>query len=59
MSLASINDALERAKAFSPFLAGLRDRNPDLMPLIHNGDFDTALANALARNADTVGTALR
>ena len=59
MSAASINDALKRAQTHSPFLAGLMDRNADLMPLIHAGDFDAALANALARSAVSVGTALR
>jgi [glutamine synthetase] adenylyltransferase / [glutamine synthetase]-adenylyl-L-tyrosine phosphorylase len=59
MSAASINDALQRAQANSPFLAGLIDRNTDLMPLIHAGNFDEALDTALARNADAVGTALR
>ncbi|MFM9899152.1 bifunctional [glutamate--ammonia ligase]-adenylyl-L-tyrosine phosphorylase/[glutamate--ammonia-ligase] adenylyltransferase [Sphingorhabdus sp.] len=54
-----VAEAIARAYANSPFLAGLMDRNPDLMPLIHAGDFDTALANALARHADSVGTALR
>ena len=54
-----VAEAIARAYANSPFLAGLVDRNADLMPLIHAGDFDTALANALARHADTVGTALR
>ena len=54
-----VAEAIARAYANSPFLAGLVDRNADLMPLIHAGDFDTALANALARDADTVGIALR
>jgi len=59
MSAASINDALKRVQANSPFLAGLIDRNADLMPLIHAGNFDEALTNALSRNAESVGTALR
>jgi len=54
-----VAEAIARADANSPFLAGLMDRNADLMPLIHAGDFDTALANALARSTDLVGTALR
>ena len=45
-----VAEAIARACANSPFLAGLMDRNADLMPLIHAGDFDTALANALARH---------
>jgi glutamate-ammonia-ligase adenylyltransferase len=59
MSAASISDALTRAQVNSPFLAGLIDRNPDLMPLIHAGNLDDALANVLARSAESVGTALR
>ena len=59
MSVASINDALQRVQANSPFLAGLIDRNADLMPLIQAGNFDAALDTALARSAETVGTALR
>jgi glutamate-ammonia-ligase adenylyltransferase len=59
MSVASINDALQRVQANSPFLAGLIDRNAELMPLIHAGNFDEALQNALTRSADSVGTALR
>ena len=59
MSVASINDALQRVQANSPFLAGLIDRNADLMPLIQAGNFDEALQTALARSADSVGTALR
>ena len=59
MSVASINDALQRVQANSPFLAGLIDRNAELMPLIHAGNFDEALHMALARSADSVGTALR
>jgi len=59
MSQAKISEAIERAKANSPFLAGLIERNADLMLAIESGDFDAALANSLARSADTVGTALR
>jgi [glutamine synthetase] adenylyltransferase / [glutamine synthetase]-adenylyl-L-tyrosine phosphorylase len=59
MSAASINDALKRAQANSPFLAGLMDRNADLMPLIQAGNVDAALKTALARCAETAGTALR
>ena len=54
-----VAEAIARAQANSPFLAGLIERNADLMPLIHAGDFDEALASALARSADSVGTALR
>jgi hypothetical protein len=59
MSAASIHDALKRVQANSPFLAGLIDRNADLMPMIHAGNFEEALATALSRNAESVGTALR
>jgi [glutamine synthetase] adenylyltransferase / [glutamine synthetase]-adenylyl-L-tyrosine phosphorylase len=52
-------EAINRVRANSPFLAGLIERNPDLMPSIQNGDFDGALTIALARTADSVGTALR
>ncbi len=51
--------AIERALANSPFLAGLIERNADLMSLIEAGDFDAALASALARQSDKVATTLR
>ena len=51
--------AVQRAKANSPFLAGLIERNADLMPAIEAGDFDAALASALVRTSDNVGTTLR
>lgn len=57
--MSNVAKAIARAQAYSPFLAGLIDRNADLMPLIRAGDFDHALATALARSADSVGTALR
>ncbi len=57
--MASVQDAVERAKANSPFLVGLIERNPDLLVLIEAGDFEGALASALARSDDSVGTALR
>jgi [glutamine synthetase] adenylyltransferase / [glutamine synthetase]-adenylyl-L-tyrosine phosphorylase len=59
MSQTSISEAIERAKANSPFLAGLIERNPDLLSLIEAGDFEGALNNSLSRLADDVGTALR
>jgi [glutamine synthetase] adenylyltransferase / [glutamine synthetase]-adenylyl-L-tyrosine phosphorylase len=52
-------EAIERARDNSPFLAGLIERNADLMPAIEAGDFDGALASALARNSDKVATTLR
>jgi len=57
--MTAIAKAIARAQAYSPFLAGLIDRNADLMPMIHAGNFDDALVCALARSADSVGTALR
>ncbi len=55
----SISAAIARAKENSPFLAGLIERNPDLMPLIEAGDVDAALTSALARTSDDAGSALR
>jgi [glutamine synthetase] adenylyltransferase / [glutamine synthetase]-adenylyl-L-tyrosine phosphorylase len=52
-------DAITRALTHSPFLAGLIERNADLMPLIEAGDFEAALANALSRTLHDAGTALR
>jgi glutamate-ammonia-ligase adenylyltransferase len=57
--VSNVEEAIARAQAYSPFLTGLIDRNADLMPMIHAGNFDDALAAALARSADSVGTALR
>ena len=57
--MTAIADAIARVQANSPFLSGLIDRNADLMPMIQAGDFDAALARALARSAGSVGTALR
>lgn len=54
-----MKDAIARARANSPFLAGLMERNPDLMAMVEASDCETALAHALARTADNVGTALR
>ncbi len=59
MSQPPISEAIERARANSPFLAGLIERNAELMTLIEAGEFDAALSNALARASDNVGTALR
>lgn len=55
----AIRNAIARASANSPFLAGLMERNPDLMALVEAGDLDAALNSALARQSDTVGSALR
>jgi [glutamine synthetase] adenylyltransferase / [glutamine synthetase]-adenylyl-L-tyrosine phosphorylase len=56
----SIADALVRAQVSSPFLAALIERQPDLVSLIGDGDFDAALARALAAGQDQdVGVMLR
>lgn len=54
-----VAQAIARAQANSPFLAGLMDRNPELMTILEAGEFDAALAQSLARTADNIGTALR
>ena len=59
MTVAQVNHAISRALANSPFLAGLIERNPDLMGFIEAGEFDAALASALARTSENVGTSLR
>lgn len=59
MTNSAITSALERAKAFSPFIAQLIEQNPDLMPMIEAGDFEAALGAALHRSSDKVGTTLR
>jgi [glutamine synthetase] adenylyltransferase / [glutamine synthetase]-adenylyl-L-tyrosine phosphorylase len=48
-----------RAGANSPFLAGLIDKQPELVAQIRAGDFEGALAAALARNHADIGTTLR
>ena len=58
-NMTRVAEAITRAQANSPFLAGLMDRNPELMAMIEAGEFDAALAQSLARTADNVGTALR
>lgn len=54
-----IAEALSRAQANSPFLAGLIERNREILSLIEVGDFEGALNNSLSRSADDVGAALR
>ncbi len=56
---AAIAAAITRAQANSHFLAGLIERNSDLMSPIEVGYFDAALASALARTSDSTGTMLR
>jgi len=53
--------ALSRARAHAPFLAGLIDRQPDLVALLAAGDGEAALAHARAAGsgAPSVGAALR
>jgi glutamate-ammonia-ligase adenylyltransferase len=55
----AVAEALSRAQANSPFLSGLIERNADLVSLIEAGDFEGALASALSRTSDNVGTMLR
>ncbi len=57
--MSAVKDAVARAQANSPFLAGLIERNADLMPSIEAGDFDGTLTSALARSSDDAGSALR
>lgn len=45
-------EALARAHANSPFLAGLIERQPDLVALLEKGEFDVALAKALASEVE-------
>ena len=45
----AIRNAIACASANSPFLAGLMERNPDLMALVEAGDLDAALHSALAQ----------
>jgi glutamate-ammonia-ligase adenylyltransferase len=55
-----IDDALDRARTNSPFLALLIDRHPALVRLIKAGDFDQALAIALGVEVDgSVAATLR
>jgi len=55
------SNALERARAHSPFLSQAMDLLPDLVALLEAGDADAALAHARAAGAgvDDVGVALR
>jgi [glutamine synthetase] adenylyltransferase / [glutamine synthetase]-adenylyl-L-tyrosine phosphorylase len=55
----AIRDALNRARANSPFLAHLIDRQPDLVAIIQTGDFDAALAAAFTVPAENIGERLR
>jgi [glutamine synthetase] adenylyltransferase / [glutamine synthetase]-adenylyl-L-tyrosine phosphorylase len=52
-------EAISRAEANSPFLAGLIARQPDLTHIIETGDFDAALAAALSVNAGDIAATLR
>ncbi len=53
-----VGDALSRANANSPFLAGLIERLPELVAQLEKGDFEGALAKALsiAIEGDTAAT---
>lgn len=55
----SVAEAITRAQANSPFLATLIERQPELVLLIKKGDFDSALAAALAVKAEDVGETIR
>ena len=59
MTNMQVSQVIDRATANSPFLAGLIERNSDLIPAIEAGEFDAALASALARTSHNIGTALR
>ncbi|MEQ1688893.1 MAG: glutamine-synthetase adenylyltransferase, partial [Sphingopyxis sp.] len=52
LSKGNIEAALTRAQANSPFLGQLIERHPDLVALLESGDFDGALAAALATQVD-------
>lgn len=54
-----MKDAIARARANSPFLAGLMERNPDLMAMVEASECDAALTHALSRTGNNVGAALR
>ena len=57
---ASINSALDRARANSPFLAQLIEQQPVLVAMLEKGNFDAALSAALAVQVEgDVGTSLR
>lgn len=60
MTAAAIANALNRARAHSPFLAHLIGRRADLVAVLEGGDCDAALALALAGTGESdVGIALR
>nr|WP_315458996.1 bifunctional [glutamate--ammonia ligase]-adenylyl-L-tyrosine phosphorylase/[glutamate--ammonia-ligase] adenylyltransferase [uncultured Sphingorhabdus sp.] len=54
-----VAEAIARAQANGPFLAGLMERNPDLMAMVEAGECEAALTLSLSRTANNVGTALR
>lgn len=55
----SVVEAITRAQANSPFLATLIERQPELVAQIQKGDFNSALAAALAVKTEDVGETLR
>lgn len=57
--MTAVANAIDRASVHSPFLAGLMERNPDLMDLIRAGDLEGALAMALHRTGESMGATLR
>lgn len=59
MMVQAARDALSRAEGNSPFLKGLIQKHPDLVSAIQSGDFDQALAQALASTDEDTGKMLR
>lgn len=57
--MTAVANAIDRASAHSPFLAGLMERNPDLMDLIRAGNLEGALAMALHSTGESMGATLR
>ncbi len=51
--------AIASAKAYSPFLAGLIDRQPELTALLEQGQFDAALLRALSLQGPDTAASLR
>jgi [glutamine synthetase] adenylyltransferase / [glutamine synthetase]-adenylyl-L-tyrosine phosphorylase len=59
MAMSDIQSALERAQANSPFLAHLIERQPDIVALIQQSDFEAALASAFTVPAPDTAARLR
>jgi [glutamine synthetase] adenylyltransferase / [glutamine synthetase]-adenylyl-L-tyrosine phosphorylase len=54
-----IYDAIARARVNSPFLAGLMERQPEILEIIQDGDFEVALAASILVGVDQPGAILR